>query len=134
MPPLAKNLFTTFIIATALAIGANCAYYIYLMRGNPIDYGSVTTKIAGATLLLTVILSVMSLPVLFLVNVNYWDNQSLRLALYFSGPVVFLIASLTLKAHTSDQIFDLITGSIFLLIHSIYFIFLIRNKNTIARK
>lgn len=128
MPPLVKNLFTTFIIATALAIGANCAYYIYLMHGNAIDYQSVATKIAGATLLLTVILTVMSLPVLFLVNVNYWNNQSLRLALYFSGPVVFLIASLTLKAHTSDQIFDLLTGAIFLIVHTIFYYFIMRIK------
>lgn len=93
MPPLVKNLLTTFIIATALAIGANCAYYVYIMHGNTIDYQSIATKIAGATLLLTVILSIMSLPVLFLLNPHYWNMIWLRVMLYFSGPVVFIISS-----------------------------------------
>jgi hypothetical protein len=133
MPPLVKNLFTTFITATALVIGANCAYYFYIMHGNIADYQSIATKIAGASLLLTVILSIMSLPVLFLLNVKYWDNLSLRLILYFSGPITFIIAALILKAHTSDQPFDLITGCIFLIVHTLFYYFTARVKPTKTR-
>ena len=128
MPPFVKNLFTTFIIATALAIGANCAYYVYLTHGSGTEYESIATKIAGATLLLTVILTIMSLPALFLQNINYWSQIWLRLMLYFSGPVVFIIASLTLKAHTPDQVFDLITGAVFVIVHGAFYYFITRAK------
>jgi len=128
MPPLAKSLFTTFIIATALAIVVNTAYYIYIIHGNTIDYQSVVTKITGATILLTVILAIMSLPVLFLLNINYWNNLWLRIMLYFSGPIVFISASVILKANTPDQLFDLITGGIFFFTHAVSYYFIARVK------
>jgi len=121
MPLLVNNLFKTFIISTVVAIALNCAYYAYIVHGSPIDYAHTVTKISGATLLLTVIISIMSLPALFLLNANYWNNLWVRISLYFAGSVVFIISVLTSLLNPSDKIFDLITGIVFLTTHAIFY-------------
>jgi hypothetical protein len=128
MEPLVKNLFRTFIISTAIGIGVNCAYFVYKMQGTQYDRQDAATQIAGATLLLTVILAIMSLPVLFLLNPRYWNMIWLRVVLYFSGSVVFLGAAFIIKSNSSDQIFELMTGGIFLLTHAVFYYLVTRKK------
>jgi hypothetical protein len=120
MEPLVKNLFRTFIISTAIGIGVNCAYFVYKMQGTQYDRQDAATQIAGATLLLTVILAIMSLPVLFLLNPRYWNMIWLR--------VVFLGAAFIIKSNSSDQIFELMTGGIFLLTHAVFYYLVTRKK------
>lgn len=121
MQALTKNLFKTFIISTVLAVAANCIYYAIIQHGQIDDYQQVVSKIAGGTLLLTVILLIMSLPVLFLLNKNYWSNKLVRVLLYFSGSLVFIIAVLIMQANQAEKIFEFITGIIFFIVHSIFY-------------
>ena len=118
---LLNNLFKTFIISTVLAIAANCIYYAIEERGQNYDYKNIVTQIAGNTLVLTVILLIMALPVLFLVNRQYWNNLPLRLFLYFSGSAAFLIAVFTQQANTSNKIFQMLTVFIFIIVHYIFY-------------
>jgi hypothetical protein len=121
MKALIKNLFKTFIISTVLAIAANCIYFAIIQHGKIDDYQHVVSQIAGGTLLLTVILFIMSLPVLFLLSPVYWNNKLARVLLYFSGAVVFIIAVINMQPNPTDKIFELITGVIFLLVHSAFY-------------
>jgi len=128
MEPLVKNLFRTFIISTAIGIGVNCAYFVYKMQGTQYNRQDAATQISGATLLLTVILTIMSLPVLFLLNPRYWNMIWLRIMLYFSGSIVFIGATFIIKSNSSDQIFELMTGGIFLLTHAVFYYLVTRKK------
>lgn len=129
MKALTKNLFKTFIISTVLAIAANCIYYAIIQQGKIDDYQQVVSKIAGGTLMLTVILLIMTVPVLFLLNINYWNNKLMRVLLYFSGPVVFIIAALNMQVNRADKVFDLITGFTFLIVHSVFYYLSTKNTN-----
>jgi hypothetical protein len=129
MKSLTKNLFKTFIISTVLAIAANCIYYAIIQQGKTADYAHVVSQIAGGTLMLTVILLIMSLPVLFLLNVTYWNNKLMRVLLYFSGPVVFVLAALNMQVNRADKVFDLITGFSFLIVHSVFYYLTTKNTN-----
>jgi hypothetical protein len=104
------------------------AYFVYKMQGTQYNRQNAATQIAGATLLLTVILAIMSLPVLFLLNPRYWNMIWLRVVLYFSGSVVFLGAAFIIKSNSSDQIFELMTGGIFLLTHAVFYYLVTRKK------
>lgn len=127
MKALTKNLFKTFIISTVLAIAANCVYYAMLQHWKIDDYQHIVSQIAGGTLLFTVILLIMSLPVLFLLNASYWNNKIMRVLLYFSGSVAFLIAVFNMQVDESDKMFRLITGFVFLIVHAIFY-FIITKK------
>ena len=118
---LLNNLFKTFIISTVVAIAANCIYYAYAERGQDYDYKHAVAQIAGGTVELTVILLIMTLPVLFLVNRQYWNNKPLRLFLYFSGSAAFLIAVFTQKANTPNTISEMITVFTFIIVHYIFY-------------
>ena len=121
MPGLTKNLFKTFIITTVVAVALNCVYYVIVQRGQSYDYQHAVTLIAGSTLVLTVILLIMTLPSLFLNYPQYWANKLSRVLLYFSGPVVFIIAVFNIRAGINDKVVDLITVAIFLSIHSFFY-------------
>ena len=118
---LLNSLFKTFIISTVVAIAANCIYYAYAGSGQDYDYKQAVAQIAGGTVELTVILLVMTLPVLFLVNRQYWNNKPLRLFLYFSGSAAFLIAVFTQKANTPNTISEMITVFTFIIVHYIFY-------------
>lgn len=118
---LLNNLFKTFIISTVVAIAANCIYYVYAERGQDYDYKNVVTQIAAGTVELTVILLIMTLPVLFLVNRQYWNNKPLRLFLYFSGSAAFLIAVFTQKGNTPNTVSEMITVFTFIIVHYIFY-------------
>lgn len=118
---LLNNLFKTFTISTVVAIAANCIYYVYAERGQDYDYKNVVTQIAADTVELTVILLIMTLPVLFLVNRQYWNNKPLRLFLYFSGSAAFLIAVFTQKGNTPNTISEMITVFTFIIVHYIFY-------------
>ena len=134
MHPLAKNLLSTFVISTALAIGVNFGYYAYLMRGSTFDTLAIAETIAGGTILLTVILAVMTIPVLFLQNINFWNNVIVRVLLYFSGPVVYLIASFSQSVSDTEKTFHFLTGGVFLLVHAVFYFLAVRKLGKISAK
>src|ERR1700760_396428 len=85
-------LFKTLIISVIVAIAANCIYYVIITNAADRDYNHAVPLIMERTLSLGIIIAVMSLPMLFLFNPNYWNSVLGRLALYFAGPVMFIIA------------------------------------------
>jgi hypothetical protein len=121
MKGLPINLFKTFIFSTVLAIAANSLYYAYIRRNITTDYQQAVPLITGGTFFMTVMLTIMTVPMLFLDNINYWNNVLVRLLLYFSGSVVFIITIICLPLTTVNKLFDLITGAIFILVHFFFY-------------
>lgn len=128
MKGLPKNLFKTFIISTLLSVAANCIYYAISQKGAAHDYGHVVPLIVSGAFLLNLIIGLMALPSLFLININYWKNISVRLLLYFAGPLLFLVTVLYMKLQPADAIFYLSTGIIFIILHTIFYFRIIRKN------
>ena len=121
MQGLPKSLFITFIFSTILAIAINSIYYAIIQHIALNDYQQAVPRIAGAVFFLTLMLTIMSLPSLFLSNINYWSNLLVRLLLYFSGSVVFLITISTMPLSPVNKLFDVITGIVFISIHTVFY-------------
>jgi phosphatidylserine synthase len=77
---------------------------------------------------LNMIIFVMSLPSLFLTNINYWRNLPVRLLLYFSGSVVFIITALCMKLQPADKLVYLATGFIFIIVHAVFYYKTVKQK------
>ena len=105
-----------------MALAANSIYYAIILKNSINDYQHAVSLIAGGTLFLTIILTIMSLPMLFLFNINYWNNILARLLLYFSGSIVFIITVMFMPLGPKDRLFDLIAGFIFILVHWFYYL------------
>ncbi|WP_428330973.1 hypothetical protein [Mucilaginibacter sp.] len=128
MNTLTKNLFKTFITSIVVSIAVNCIYYAYSQRGTHYDYAQVANLIVSGALLLNVILFIMSASSLFLANTTLWNNISTRLILYFAGPIVFIATTFFLKLRPGDGIFYFSTGTIFLLIHAVFYVKLVKKS------
>ena len=128
MNGLPKNLFKTLIISIVLAIAANCIYYAASQKGAAHDYAHVVPPIISGALLLNLILGIMAVPSLFLTNAAYWKNISVRLLLYFAGPLLFLVTVLYMRLQPAVAIFYLSIGIIFILVHTFFYFRLIRRK------
>ncbi|WP_183560252.1 hypothetical protein [Mucilaginibacter sp. SP1R1] len=126
MKGLAKKLFKTFLFSVILSIVANSIYYTVTQKGG--DYSHVLTSLSEGIVLLNIIVFVMSLPSLFLVNPAYWNNLSVRLLLYFSGSVIFIITALSLHLQPSFKVVYLVTGGIFLLVHSVFYYLTVKKR------
>lgn len=123
-------LFKTLIISVIVAIAANCIYYVIITQSADRDYTHAVPLIMQRTFSLGIIIAVMSLPMLFLFNPNYWNHSLGRLALYFAGPIMFIIAVFYVSTNSVTQTSDLITGAIFLIVTSIFYYRLTRKKQT----
>ena len=120
--------FKTFIISIIVAIAVNCIYYAIVMRSAAVNYGQVVPLIIERTFVLNIIIAIMSLPMLFLYHVNYWNSIAGRLLLYFSGPVLFLIAIFYVGISPTSKAADLLTGLVYLIVNSIFYYRLTRKN------
>jgi len=127
MKGLPITLFRTFIFSTILAIVANIIYYAYMQRNATLDYPHVVQLVSGGTFFLTLILTIMSSPMLFLANINYWNSLPIRLLLYFSGSVAFIVTVLLMPLSMLNKLFDLIAVAIFILVHFFFYVRLVRS-------
>jgi hypothetical protein len=116
---LLKNLFTTFILSIIVSIAAICIFYAVSQKGT--DYGHAVPLIIKGSLYLNLILLLMSSPALFLSYPHIWNNKAAKFLLYFSGPIVFVITTLSLKSGNADKVIYLLAGLMFLIIHSLFF-------------
>jgi hypothetical protein len=121
MKGLPVILFKTFIFSVLVSIAANCIYYVVITRSGNHDYSHAVPLILERTFSLCVIITLMSLPMLFLFNPNYWNHSLGRLLLYFSGSVMFIIAVFYTGTNPVAKTADLLTGSIFLIISGIFY-------------
>jgi len=126
MQGLPINLFKTFIFSTILAIAANSIYYAYIQRTVTQDYQHMAQLVSGGVFFLTIILTIMASPMLFLVNINYWNNIWVRLLLYFLGSIVFVVTVLLMPLNVANKLFDLITVAIFILVHFFFYARIVR--------
>lgn len=126
MKSLPKQFFKSILFSIALSIAANCIYYITTQKGA--DFNQALPSIMEGAVFLNAIIFVMTLPALFLVNPAYWNNMVVRLLLYFAGSVIFIITSLSLHLQPSTKAIYLITGVIFLLVHAVFYYFLVKKK------
>jgi hypothetical protein len=126
MKGLPKQLFKTFIFSLILSIAATSIYYAIKQKG--LDYSHVLPVIFEDIFFLNIIVFVMSLPALFLVNPIYWNNLTVRLPLYFSGSIAFLVTSMTMKLQPADKVVYLLTGAIFMIVHSVFYYLTVKRR------
>ena len=126
MKALGRQLFKTFLFAVIISIAANCIYYSVIQKG--VDYDKELPKIIEGIVLLNIIVFVMSLPSLFLVNLVYWNNLAVRLILYFSGSIVFIVTSLLLHLPPQSKVVYLLTGGIFLVVHGVFYYLWVKKR------
>jgi len=126
MKSIPKQLFKTFLFAAAISIAISCIYFSVTQKG--VDYSKSLPTIVQGILLLNIIVFVMSLPSLFLVNPAYWNNLTLRILLYFSGSVVFIITSLFLHLPPSSKVVYLVSGGVFLLVHAVFYYLTVKKR------
>jgi len=117
---LIADLFKTFFISIILSFAVNIIYYLIARHPN-YDFKHVVPSLVVGGLLMNSILLIMSFPVLFLSYPQLWNNLTIRLLLYFSGPIVFIIATLNMGWHAGDSEIFLFTGLVFLIIHAIFY-------------
>jgi hypothetical protein len=126
MKSLPKQFFKSILFSIALSIAANCIYYITTQKGG--DINTALPSIMEGAVFLNAIIFVMTLPALFLVNPEYWNNIIVRLLLYFAGSVIFIITTLSMHLQPATKIVYLITGVVFLLVHTVFYYFLVKKK------
>jgi hypothetical protein len=123
---LLKSLFLTFITSILVSTAAVSVFYAITQKTN--DYSHVVSLIISGTFFLNCILFIMSLPALFLYNPDLWNKLVMRVILYFSGAIVFIITSLLLNLQGNDKVVYLSIGVIYLLTHAIFYYKLIKRR------
>jgi len=113
--------FKTFILSVVVSIAANCIYYVVITPSGDHDYFHAVQLIMERTFSLGIIIAVMSLPMLFLFNPNYWNHTLGRLLLYFEGPILFIITIFYISTNPITKTADLLTGTVFLIINGIFY-------------
>lgn len=124
---LIADLFKTFLISTVISFAVNLIYYA-VARHPDYDFKNVVPSLVVAGLFMNSILLVMSFPVLFLSYPHLWNNLTVRLLLYFSGQIVFIVATLNMGWHAGDSEIYLFTGIVFLIIHGVFYRRLAHNR------
>ena len=118
---LLKTLFTTFIISIILDIAITCIYFAITQGHNNPDYMNTLRMISSGAFLLNIILFIMVLPVLFFSLPNIRSNDTMRIVLYFAGPIVFLVTAWVMQVSQLNRLFYLSTGVIFVIVHAIMY-------------
>lgn len=121
-----KQLFKGFLFSLLISVAASCIYFAVTQKN--IDYKNVISPIMEGVFFLNIIVFIMTLPSLFLVNPLYWNNLIVRLLLYFAGPIIFIITTLSLSLPPSYKIVYLITGVVFLLVHSVFYYLIVKKR------
>ena|ERR1700744_1402250 len=122
--------FKTFILSVVVAIAANCIYYVVITPSADHEYFHAVQLIMERTFSLGIIIAIMSLPMMFLYNPNYWNHTLGRLLLYFEGPILFIITIFYISTNPITKTSDLITGAVFLVVTSIFYYRLTRKSQT----
>ena len=113
--------FKTFILAVVVSVAVNCIYYVVITPSGERDYFHAVQLIMERTFSLGIIIAVMSLPMLFLFNPNYWNHPLGRLLLYFEGPILFIITIFYISTNPITKTADLLTGTVFLVVNGIFY-------------
>lgn len=129
MKIIPKQLFKTFLISVILSIAANSIYYASMQKDADITHA--LPHIMEGAAFLNIIVFIMSLPALFLASPLYWNNVTVRLLLYFAGSVIFIITALSLKLQPADRVVYLLSGGIFLIVHSVFYYLTIKKARYI---
>lgn len=129
MKIIPKQLFKTFLISVILSIAANSIYYASMQKGADIT-NALTTIMEDATFL-NIVIFIMSLPALFLASPVYWNNLTVRLLLYFAGSIIFIVTALSLKIQPANRVVYLLSGGIFLIVHSVFYYFTVKKARQI---
>ncbi|HVW95810.1 MAG TPA: hypothetical protein VHA56_07565 [Mucilaginibacter sp.] len=120
------NLFKTFVLSVICSIVGLSVLHLIVQKG--FEFNKVLPLILVAALYLNAILTLMAAPALLLSNNSFWDKPVIRVFLYFSGPVAFIITDFTLPMSNNDTIAYIIVGVIFVIIHSFFFYKLLQSK------
>jgi hypothetical protein len=126
MKGLPKQLFKTFIFSLFISIAANSIYYAIKQKG--LDYSHGLPAIFEGIFFLNIMVFVMSLPTLFLVNASYWNNLAVRLPLYFSGSIAFIVTAMSMKLQAEEKVVYLLTGAIFMIVHSVFYYLTVKRR------
>jgi len=65
---------------------------------------------------------------LFLANPAYYNNLSIRLVLYFSGSVVFVITAFRLQLNPENKTLYFITAISFIIVHSVFYYLMTKKR------
>jgi hypothetical protein len=125
---LSKTLFTNYLCSFFVSFVLNFIYYLIHAKSTGYDFGHVIPLLIAGEFFINLVLLFMSAPVLFLVNPQMWDKIIVRVILYFSGPVVFIFACLSANLRSGDIEVYLLTGLVFLIIHTIFYRKLMRQS------
>ena len=118
---LLRTLFTTFIISVILDIAVTCIYFAITQRHSSFDYMAILKMVSFGAFFLNIILFIMVLPVLFFSLPHIRSNFTMRIILYFAGPIVFLITATVMQVSPLNKLFYLSTGIIFIIVHSVLY-------------
>ena len=126
---LLLDLAKTYLFSFVVSFIVNFIYYLVHSKnaGNGYDFGHVLPLLIVGALYINFILLIMSLPALFLHYPHIWSNVIVRSILYFSGPVVFLVAILSMDWKEGDSLVYLLTCLIFLAIRLVFYLRLTRS-------
>ncbi|XHR92039.1 hypothetical protein ACFJIV_16785 [Mucilaginibacter sp. UC70_90] len=128
MKALARQLFKTFLFSVIISIVASCIYYALLHKGVGEDLKAILPSISEGVAFLNIIIFIMSLPALFLANSAYYNNLSIRLVLYFSGAVVFVITAFRLQLNPENKTLYFITAISFIVVHSVFYYLMTKKR------
>ena len=115
------NLLKTYIISLVLSVIVNFIYYTIITNSAVKNYSHVIPLLLMGGFFINITLLMMSLPVLFLTYPHLWKNITVRILLYFSGPVVFTISVLSMGWHHGDSEIYLFTAICFIIAHVFFY-------------
>src|ERR1700749_2084412 len=116
-PALLKTAAFTYPIS--LIINFMWSYIGYHNHYSPHDFGAVALLLVVGTLFILAILLGTGLPALFLMDKHWWEKPVLRFALYFGGPLLFVVIILVqwVGVDSGDAICYAVIGIVFLIFH-----------------
>lgn len=128
MKALARQLFKTFLFSVIISIVASAVYYSLQHKGVSQDLNGILPSLSESVALLNIFILIMTLPMLFLANPAYYNNLSIRLVLYFSGSVVFIITAFRLQLNTENKTLYFITAISFIIVHSVFYYLMTKKR------
>ncbi|QEM04386.1 hypothetical protein DIU31_013020 [Mucilaginibacter rubeus] len=128
MKALARQLFKTFLFSVIISIVASAVYYSLQHKGVSQDLNGILPSLSESVALLNIFILIMTLPMLFLANPVYYNNLSIRLVLYFSGAVVFVITAFRLQLNPENKTLYFITAISFIVVHSVFYYLMTKKR------
>lgn len=126
---LLQNLFLTFILSLLLTALLYSIWFSSRQRGFE-ERQAMTLLLAVGDLFQNLLLTIASLPILFLKDDRNYNKLQTRILLYFSGPVLLtLIFVLFIGNSSGDKIGFLLPGLSFVSIHTYFYFQLMRFRD-----